>query len=274
MKHNKKRNTAFLYESLIKELTMSIIKVDNQRKSLIINIIKESFGKNSILKKELEIYNSILENKDSMTQEFSSKFLKETRKDFNNLGRKEVFNAQTKLIEAINKNLSNSVFANFVQNYKNIATVGQWFSSDGLSAKSRLLVENKVLSIIVPKTKTSDKMIHIDNLTYRTFVDKFNETYDKSLRENQKLLLTNYITSFSDNGLGLKSFMNEEIGRLKSVLSGLIQLNESKYSNSKITNSRKVLIKLNEFKKSPIDEKMVKQLFFIQDLVEELSNDS
>ena len=274
MKHNKKRNTAFLYESLIKELTMSIIKVDNQRKSLIINIIKESFGKNSILKKELEIYNSILENKDSMTQEFSSKFLKETRKDFNNLGRKEVFNAQTKLIEAINKNLSNSVFANFVQNYKNIATVGQWFSSDGLSAKSRLLVENKVLSIIVPKTKTSDKMIHIDNLTYRTFVDKFNETYDKSLRENQKLLLTNYITSFSDNGLGLKSFMNEEIGRLKSVLGALIQLNESKYSNSKITNSRKVLIKLNEFKKSPIDEKMVKQLFFIQDLVEELSNDS
>ena len=272
MKHNKKRNTAFLYESLIKELTMSIIKVDNQRKSLIINIIKESFGKNSILKKELEIYNSILENKDSMTQEFSSKFLKETRKDFNNLGRKEAFNAQTRLIESINKNLSNSVFANFVQNYKNIATVGQWFSSDSLNAKSRLLVENKVLSIIIPKTKTDDKMVHIDNLTYRTFVDKFNETYDKSLRENQKLLLTNYITSFSDNGLGLKSFMNEEIGRLKSVLGALIQLNESKYSNGKIVNSRKVLIKLDEFKKTPIDEKMVKQLFFIQDLVEELSN--
>ena len=274
MNHNKKRNTAFLYESLIKELTMSIIKMDNQRKSLIINIIKESFGKNSILKKELEIYNSILENKDSMTQEFSSKFLKETRKDFNNLGRKEVFNAQTRLIESINKNLSNSVFANFVQNYKNIATIGQWFSSDGLNAKSRLLVENKVLSIIIPKTKTDDKMVHIDNLTYRTFVDKFNETYDKSLRENQKLLLTNYITSFSDNGLGLKSFMNEEIGRLKSVLGALIQLNESKYSNGKIVNSRKVLIKLDEFKKTPIDEKMVKQLFFIQDLVEELSNGS
>ena len=274
MKHNKKRNTAFLYESLIKELTMSIIKVDNQRKSLIINIIKESFGKNSILKKELEIYNSILENKDSMTQEFSSKFLKETRKDFNNLGRKEAFNAQTRLIESINKNLSNSVFANFVQNYKNIATVGQWFSSDGLNAKSRLLVENKVLNIIIPKTKTDDKMVHIDNLTYRTFVDKFNETYDKSLRENQKLLLTNYITSFSDTGLGLKSFMNEEIGRLRSVLGALIQLNESKYSNGKIVNSRKVLIKLDEFKKTPIDEKMVKQLFFIQDLVEELSNGS
>ena len=198
MKHNKKRNTAFLYESLIKELTMSIIKADNQRKSLIINIIKENFGKNSVLKKDLEVYNSILENKDSMTQEFSSKFLEETKKDFNNLGRKEVFNAQTRLIESINKNLSNSVFANFVQNYKNIATVGQWFSSDGLNAKSRLLVENKVLNIITPKEKTNDKMVHIDNLTYRTFVDKFNETYDKSLRENQKLLLTNYITSFSD----------------------------------------------------------------------------
>ena len=51
-------------------------------------------------------------------------------------------------------------------------------------------------------------MKHIDNLTYKTFVGKFNDTYKNSLKENQKSLLTNYITSFSDNGLGLKSFIN------------------------------------------------------------------
>ena len=43
MKHNKKRNTAFLYESLIKELTRSIVKKDNtQRKKIIENEKKVS----------------------------------------------------------------------------------------------------------------------------------------------------------------------------------------------------------------------------------------
>ena len=274
MKHNKKRNTAFLYESLIKELTKSIIQKDDDRKTTIIKILKESFMINSPLDKDLKIYKSVLDNQHKMTKDFSSKFLKETKRDFYTLDRKLVFNKQTKLLEAINKRLSNSVYSNFIPNYKNIATVGQWFSGGALNAKSRLLIESKVLAILIPEENHEIQMKHIDNLTYRTFVSKFNETYNKSLRSEQKALLVNYITSFSDNGLGLKSFMNEEIGRLKKQLGSVIRLNETKFDSTKMTKSRKVLIKLNEFKERPIDEEMVKALFFIQDLVEELSNAS
>ena len=60
MKHNKKRNTAFLYESLIQELTKAIMNKDKQRKANIIKIIKENFGKGSSLKEDLEIYNNLL----------------------------------------------------------------------------------------------------------------------------------------------------------------------------------------------------------------------
>jgi hypothetical protein len=272
MKHNKKRNTAFLYESLIKELTKSIVKKDNNRKVAIIKILKENFGSGKVLAKELKIYNSILNNQDEMTSDFSSRLLEETKKDFYGLDRKMIFNKQTKLIESINKELSNSVFGNFVPNYKNIATVGQWFASGNLDAKSRLLIETKVLGILTPEEKPDEAMRHIDNLTYRTFVKKFNETYDKTLGEKQKTLLVNFITSFSDNGLMLKTFMNEEIGRLKTELGSLISLNESKFDDQKLTSSRKVLIKLNDFKKRPIDEEMVRTLFYIQDLVGELSH--
>ena len=41
------------------------------------------------------------------------------------------------------------------------------------------------------------KMKHIDNLTYKTFVNKFNDTYAESLRQEQRDLLTNFIISFS-----------------------------------------------------------------------------
>ena len=81
MKHNKKRNTAFLYESLVKELTKAIVRKEQVKKEKIINIIKENFCKHSPLQKELDLYKSILENKDKMTKDFSDRFLIETKKD-------------------------------------------------------------------------------------------------------------------------------------------------------------------------------------------------
>ena len=272
MKHNKKRNTAFLYESLIKELTKSIVKKDSKRKKQVIDILKENFYKNSILKKDLEIYRSILENKDKMTKEFSTRFLNETKKDFYNLNRKQVFNAQTKLLEAINKNLSSDVYKNFIPNYKNIATVGQWFNSDSMGAKSRLLIETKVIGILAPQEALKENMKHIDSLTYKTFVEKFNETYDKTLKDNQKALLTNYIVSFSDNGLGLKIFMNEEIGRLKEKITNIINKEEINGSSKYLDKNKEVLQKLESFKDHRIDEDMVKTLFYIQNLAEVIEN--
>ena len=270
MKHNKKRNTAFLYESLVKELTKSIVRKEENKKNKIISILKEFFHKESILRKDLNLYRSILENNHKMTDEFSKRFLLETKKDFEKLNRKEVFNKQTKLIEAINKNVASSIFKNFIPNYKNIATVGQWFAADNLNAKTRLLIETKVMHILVPEKKQVKQMKHIDNLTYNTFTKKFNETYNRTLKENQKLLLTNYITSFSDNGLGLKVFMNEEIGRLKLLLAESIENKNTK----NIEKTKLVLEKLESYSKKPIDEKMVENVFYIQDLVEEITNGS
>ena len=40
LKHNKKRNTAFLYEALIREATKSILEQDQVKKTTILNIVK------------------------------------------------------------------------------------------------------------------------------------------------------------------------------------------------------------------------------------------
>ena len=135
MKHNKKRNTAFLYESLVKELTKTIVKQQEKRKQKILTIIKENFKKRSPLKEELDLYKSILENKDKMTKDFTDRFLVETKKDYSSLDRKSVFNAQTKIITQINQQLGSDVFKNFVPNYKDIATVGAWFQDNIIKCK-------------------------------------------------------------------------------------------------------------------------------------------
>ena len=41
-KHNKKRNSAFLYEALVQELTKSIVSKNTEQKKKIVKIIKES----------------------------------------------------------------------------------------------------------------------------------------------------------------------------------------------------------------------------------------
>ena len=123
MKHNKKRNTAFLYECLLKELTKVIVRKESDHKEKVISVIKENFSKGKILYHDLQLYKSILENNDKMTLDFSKRFLVETQIDFKKLNRKNVFNAQTKLISQINQSLGTNVFKNFVPNYKDIATV-------------------------------------------------------------------------------------------------------------------------------------------------------
>ena len=47
------------------------------------------------------------------------------------------------------------------------------------------------------------------------FVDRFNNTYQHSLLKEQKELLGNFITSYPDNGLGLKVYLNNEIDASK-----------------------------------------------------------
>ena len=270
MKHNKKRNTAFLYESLVKELTKAVVYQQENKKKLVLGMIKENFYKGSPLNEDLRLYKSILENKDKMTKDFTDRFLVETKKDYDALDRKSVFNAQTKLINQINKQLGTNVFANFVPNYKEIATVGSWFQDSKSTAKNRLIIETKVKQILVPSKKEEKEMKHIDNLTYKTFVGKFNDTYKNTLQENQKNRLTNYITSFSDNGLGLKVFINEELQVLKEKI--LLKLYEGRNTleENKRAQLQKVSVILEDFNNKPLDGKMVEKLFYIQGLMEEI----
>ena len=60
-RHNKKRNTAFVYEALIKEATAAVLKGDHGQKQKVVNVIKKYFNSNCILSKDLDCYRSLYE---------------------------------------------------------------------------------------------------------------------------------------------------------------------------------------------------------------------
>jgi hypothetical protein len=103
------------------------------------------------------------------------------------------------------------------------------------------------------------------------FVKRFNETYQHSLLKEQKELLGNFITSFSDNGVGLKVFLNDEIGRLKEAVNHEIVEGQNK---ALIENFRKVRAKLDNYAKVPLNQTIIEEIFYIQDLLAEVKRNA
>ena len=267
-KHNKKRNTAFLYESLVLELTKAILANEKDKQSVIKNMIRENFHKSTALFRDLSTYNALVETK-GVDKEFASKILNEAKHQKKQIDKKQLFNEQNKLIQQINTNFSKNFFSNFVPNYKHLASVFQIFNAE-MPIKSKVILENELIDLMSEENKTAE-MLPIDTLTYKIFIDKFNKKYGESLLEEQKTLLENYITSFKDNGLELKCYLNEEIGRLKNEVCSI--QTSKKNDTIFVKKLDEVLKVLNSFSESLPDESMITKIISTQSLVKEMKED-
>jgi hypothetical protein len=272
VRHNKKRNTAFVYEALLREATVAILKNDHKRKDKAISIIKKHFNSDSILRRDLNCYRSLYENQnlDRLTCE---KILKEVKLQKRLIDPNGLFKQQTELIHDVNKELEPSIFNNFVPNYRTLATISQIFS-DKISPKNQVILENEIIKNMLNEDKVVDTATPIDNVVYKTFVEKFNKKYENGLLEEQKRLLTHYIASFADNGVELKFYLNEEIARLKTKLEEAKETDEIKADKDMLNKTNQVIEKLNSFAQQNINEELLATVLKTQSLVKEIHDGS
>lgn len=272
LKHNKKRNTAFVYEALIRELTKSVVKNNKHKQNRIVSIMKEHFAQGTELSKELDLYKSLYETKD-IEKRLAEKIVTEAKQKYSSLNKGTIFKEQSALINKINKTLSKDLFNNFVPNYKNIATVYSIFQ-DALPIKDRVLLEENIVEQMSSSVEIiKEEQQPMDNIVYNTFVSKFNEEYSNKLNENQKELLTMYISSFSDNGLEMKYYLNEEIGSLKDKLNDCKNAPEISQDSALKEKIDKVYSILETYKEKEIDTDLIELVLKTQDLVEEINKD-
>ena len=269
IRHNKKRNTAFVYEALVREATVAVLKENVERRDKAISIIKRHFHSKSLLRQDLECYRSLYENQ-SLDENTSQKVLTESRRQKMMIDPTGLFKQQTELIHDINKELTPEIFNNFVPNYKALATIDQMFSQK-TSPKNRVILEGEIVKGMSTTTQNVETP-SIDNVTFRTFVGKFNDKYENGLLQEQKDLLTRYITSFSDNGLELKMYLNTEIGRLKTKLAEAVNVDAIKNDEEMLNKTNQIVEKLESFAKSDINENVLMTVLKTQSLVEEIYN--
>ena len=274
VKHSKYKNTGILFELLVRQVTSDT--VNGKKNSPAIDIIREFFKKNTTLKKELGLYQTLLSEKfntENKAERFIDAVLKERKKLSGNILRKQKYN----LIKEIKKNYNvEDFFKTQVSNYPINASIYCLFEGASPSNQVRFrysLVESitskKIIKNKVDETydiySKQDKEVRM--LSYKILLEKFNEKYGK-LGSKQKSLLKEYIENISNTDK-LKEYIHSEINNTTSKLD----------TQSKKIKNNVVQIKLNEVSSQlklikedrKIKDKHIISVLRAYDLIKELS---
>ena len=93
-KHNKKRNTAFIYEALVREIVKQSVAKNNDKRNAAIQIMKEAFAPRTELRKELDLYKTLMENND-LQEKIAEKILVETKTQHTRVNQEQLFKEQS-----------------------------------------------------------------------------------------------------------------------------------------------------------------------------------
>ncbi len=270
-KHNKKRNSAFVFEALTREFAMATLKKDVTRIKKVKQVLKEVFNKEQLMYKELKLYKALLETKlvDYVTAE---KIIYEVRRAYASFGEKELRDEHTAAIHKINHDLGPSVFQNYVSNYKSIASAYQIFHDSDLNVKDKVLLERKFVNSMVYKEEAQPVVEKepVDEIVVKTFIKKFNKTFG-SLMMEQKTLISKYMGSLNSDDIELKIYVNEELQRLKEELNNSLSTEEFQADELMKKKAVKVLSLMEGFKtKRKYSRKDLVFLLKAQELIKEI----
>lgn len=220
IKHSKFKNTGVLFELLVRQITNDAMNgVDD---SPAINIVRESFKKDTMLKKELNFYQMLKSEK--MTSEVkANKFVDIVLSEHKKLSKNSLKSEKYNLIKEIKKSYNlDRFFSTKISDYKLNASIYSLFESNFKESNSPIKILNsrntliefvvanpkaKVDSddLVMEKYRTEDKDVRL--LSYTILLEKFNEKYD-GLNLAQKNLLKAYINNASNTG-NLKATVEE-----------------------------------------------------------------
>ena len=90
VKHNKKRNTAFLYEALVRELTKSVVSNNSTRSKIVKTILKEHFRSGKVLFSELGCFTA-LTDRSNLDRYTAEKMIFRAKNEYDKLNQQEIF---------------------------------------------------------------------------------------------------------------------------------------------------------------------------------------
>jgi len=272
VKHNKKRNTAFIFESLIREVTRAVVQKNHRQKRAITALLREHFHSGSPLRKELECYRALLECSgfDAYTAEKTIHRAKEAHRQ---LDKTAIFQEQSAIIRKINQSVGASFFSNFVPNYRSVASIAQIFS-DKTPLKQKVILERQILQTLSSeKEEASAPLVPVDGLVVKQFATNYNDRYAHLLPE-QRHLLEKYILAFGDNDVDFRLALGSELKRIHEAVEASLSLADVSSDDQMVQNTQRVLAQVREFNVSTVGPRELKKVLKLQKLVSEYKDDA
>jgi hypothetical protein len=279
IKHSKIKNTGVLFELLVRQITADTL--NSVESSPALKIVKEYFKKGKTLKKELDLYNSLIKEKFGTTtkaEKFLDMVLVERAKLSSQTLRRQKYN----LIKEIGRSYSlETFFKTKIGNYKLNASIYQLFeNTSSKDVKNPRMILNSRETIVehvtasLPKT-TQERMIReyskqdksMRLLSYKVLLEKFNEKYGKELNNGQKVLLKKYISGQTDK---LVEYLNTEALKGRKKINAFANKIDDRITSIKLNEVSNQLVRLEKAKTS--NDSHMTTMMNVYELLEELKN--
>ena len=281
LKHSKIKNTSILFELLTRQITADVLAGKSTKS---VKIVKKYFNENTELGKELQLYRVLsekhYESTDRATQLVET-VIKSRKKLSNSTIRREKYN----LIKEIKESYKVSDFFNGrISNYRILASIYNVFQAETSDesfdpeavVNSKFTVLEHITSKKIDSSETKNKVLREYNkkdkdlklLAYQILVDKFNQKY-KTLDENQKNLLKNYINNVSNTN-SLREYIDSEVVKIRKILK--LHLPKVEDDITKIKLSEAINQVENLTKGKIVKDKQVLTLMRYYELIKEIKN--
>ena len=283
IKHSKFKNTGFIFELLVRQITAEII---SSNKPIAETILKENFNGKKELSKELKLYQYLINekyNSESKADQFITTIL-EARK---RLDEKKLMKEKYNLIKEIKEKYDIDEFVKSpVSNYKVLASIYKLFEvitndeqyepTDIVSSRFTIAeniintsIQNKdqkIKDAVLEEYKKQDEDLRA--VSYKLLVESFNNKY-KNLTTEQKALLREYINNINNTGK-LNEHVTNEINNLITNLKEVGSKITDKVTKIKLAETISNIKKIKSAKK--IKEQHLSAMMMTYELLAELKN--
>ena len=281
IKHSKFKNTGFLFELLVRQITSEVM---SSSKSVAEKLLKEHFNSKQELSKELKLYQYLINekyNSESKAEQFINTILEARKKIDEKKLTKEKYNLIKEIKETYNLEefikspISNyKTLASIYKIFETVVTDTQYEPTDIVSARFTI-AENIINSSIQNKdVKLKDAVLEeyrkqdddLRAVSYKLLVESFNNKYS-NLTNDQKGLLREYINNINNTGK-LSEYVSNEISKLVEGLKEVGSKISDKVTKIKLAETIANVRKIKSVKK--IKEQHLSAMMMTYELLKEL----
>lgn len=286
--HSKKKNTGIIFRILTHKLIECSITPElakkNSKKILAINeVINKYFKSGTELNKELKIYNQLLNSKFNDKQTIY-RFLDEvfSKKITSKINKEKIKKEKFNLIQECYKLFDKKEFwKTKVDGYKSFAAVSSLLENkQKLDVKDVIMLEETIANHIINNySKERPYDSDIDNITFASAYEIFNETCLQKLNKQQNDTIMNFITEAKCDVNNMRSYMINNIKKMQKIVVFSRPENDVENRHTDVVNeafnvARSKLAEMKQLLESQniLDDNLLDDFLSLQELIYGYSN--